>query len=264
MISIRKLESLPRQTRRRKVVRLLESWVAERMVPDPAFADALAALVEADGGLPDAVTLAAVELRARLREGGVQTSVRSADRLRHALMGYLGVGPADWDLLPPARVRGTGAEEEPERTPLAAVVLYLESIRSPFNAGSLIRTASAFGLDCVAMSEDCPPFEQPRLIRSAMGATASVALRRESLAAFAAGVEGPCIALELGGTPCDRYSFPRRGALLVGSEELGLSPEALDVCEARVTVPLYGAKASLNVGVACGIALAFWAASLRD
>jgi TrmH family RNA methyltransferase len=52
--------------------------------------------------------------------------------------------------------------------------------------------------------------------------------------------------------------------MLVGSEELGLSPEALGIARAgRVSVPMAGAKRSLNVAVACGIVLQAWTASLR-
>lgn len=71
---------------------------------------------------------------------------------------------------------------------------------------------------------------------------------------------GELVALETGGIPVSEFSFPRRGVLMVGSEELGLSPAALERASRHVSVPLVGAKASLNVGVAVGIALSWWAA----
>jgi len=49
--------------------------------------------------------------------------------------------------------------------------------------------------------------------------------------------------------------------LIAGSEELGVSPRALAAADAslgRVSIPVYGAKASLNVSVAFGIALQAW------
>jgi TrmH family RNA methyltransferase len=52
--------------------------------------------------------------------------------------------------------------------------------------------------------------------------------------------------------------------MLVGCEELGLSPEALRLARAgRVSVPMAGAKRSLNVAVAFGIVMQAWFASLR-
>jgi TrmH family RNA methyltransferase len=69
-------------------------------------------------------------------------------------------------------------------------------------------------------------------------------------------------ALETGGIPLAEFSFPRRGLLIVGSEELGVSPHALAAADAslgRVSIPCYGTKASLNVSVAFGIAMQAWA-----
>jgi len=72
-------------------------------------------------------------------------------------------------------------------------------------------------------------------------------------------------ALELGGTPLDQFSFPSSGIVLLGSEELGLSPEALELADrglGRVSIPLVGAKKSLNVAVAFGILMEAWRSSL--
>jgi TrmH family RNA methyltransferase len=72
----------------------------------------------------------------------------------------------------------------------------------------------------------------------------------------------PVFALETGGTPIEEFQFPRKGLLIAGSEELGVSPRALEAADAslgRVSIPCYGAKASLNVSVAFGIALSTWA-----
>ncbi|MCL2196180.1 MAG: TrmH family RNA methyltransferase, partial [Treponema sp.] len=71
----------------------------------------------------------------------------------------------------------------------------------------------------------------------------------------------PIFALETGGIPIAEFPFPRRGILIAGSEELGVSPRALAAADAslgRVTIPCYGTKASLNVSVAFGIALQAW------
>jgi TrmH family RNA methyltransferase len=72
-------------------------------------------------------------------------------------------------------------------------------------------------------------------------------------------------ALELGGAPIDQFHFPARGTVLVGSEELGLSPEAIRLADqglGRVSIPLAGAKRSLNVAVAFGILIEAWRAQL--
>lgn len=71
----------------------------------------------------------------------------------------------------------------------------------------------------------------------------------------------PVFALETGGVPLAEFPFPRRGVMIAGSEELGVSPRALASADAslgRVSIPIYGTKASLNVSVAFGIALQAW------
>jgi TrmH family RNA methyltransferase len=54
--------------------------------------------------------------------------------------------------------------------------------------------------------------------------------------------------------------------MIVGSEELGVSPEALRKADAslgRVSIPTIGAKGSLNVAVAFGIAMQSWLQFIR-
>jgi TrmH family RNA methyltransferase len=66
-------------------------------------------------------------------------------------------------------------------------------------------------------------------------------------------------ALEVGGIPLDKFSFPFPGLMVVGSEELGVSNKALQYCSAGfVGIPLVGTKASLNVATAFGIAGYSW------
>ena len=73
----------------------------------------------------------------------------------------------------------------------------------------------------------------------------------------------PVFALETGGTDINEFKFPQRGICIIGSEELGVSPEALArATYGTVTIPMKGLKASLNVGVAFGILMQKWVESL--
>ena len=99
-----------------------------------------------------------------------------------------------------------------------------------------------------------------------MGATAVVTWRRAGLEALGRardelGAEA-VFALELRGEPIADFIFPDRGLAVLGSEELGVSPEALAICGRRVSIPMLGAKGSLNVGVAFGVLAYAWGASL--
>ena len=73
----------------------------------------------------------------------------------------------------------------------------------------------------------------------------------------------PVFVLETGGTPLQDFVFPREGVVIIGSEELGVSPEALArATYGRVSIPMTGLKASLNVGVAFGILMQAWVSAL--
>jgi len=44
-------------------------------------------------------------------------------------------------------------------------------------------------------------------------------------------------------------------ALVVGNEVEGVSPEALQLCDTHLEIPMRGQKGSLNVSIATGVAL---------
>ncbi len=229
------------------------------------YLGALARALPGDAGIPGPCASAARELGSLLaaREAGSLPGagsdpelLRALDRLRHLLMAGTGQRPADWDLIDPS----TGRANPLAAPPVEGMRLYLEDIRSPFNLGSMFRTADAFGVGEILLSAECAGPDHPRALRSAMGAIDTVPYRRAGLEAL--GDCGPAFALELGGVPISEFAFPRRGIAVLGSEELGVSAPALGRCAlGRVSIPMYGRKASLNVAVACGILLSAWRAS---
>ncbi|MBP7262892.1 MAG: TrmH family RNA methyltransferase [Spirochaetia bacterium] len=187
---------------------------------------------------------------------------RSCNVLRRGLEAYAGRTPADWDFREPLGL----ALDPGARRVFPGVRAYLEDLRSPFNVGSIFRTADAFGVDELVLSGFVPDPGHPRAQRTALGASSVVAWRRGGLdeLAGAAGDLGPdaVFALELRGEPIDSFEFPARGLAVLGSEELGVSPEALALCGRRVSIPMLGAKGSLNVGVAFGVLMDAWRRSL--
>ncbi|HUW41914.1 MAG TPA: TrmH family RNA methyltransferase [Rectinemataceae bacterium] len=202
-----------------------------------------------------AVEAAAGALSRSSAEGGAL--LRAVDALRHALLTATGQAPADWDLLDPR----TGMPDPARRRVRRGLRVYLEDLRSPFNIGAIFRTADAFGVEELLLSPLAADPRHPRAARSAMGAVDMVPWRRGSLEELAAW--GPLFALELGGTPAGDFAFPAEGTVVVGSEELGVSPEALRLCSlGKVSIPMAGAKGSLNAAVAFGILLYAWTSSL--
>ena len=196
--------------------------------------------------------------------------LRICNYARNTLLELLGTFPAEWDLViaphnPAAAGSATQDGTVRARDFFPGVCVYAEDIRSPFNIGSIFRTAEAMGAERVLISPHCIDPTQPRAIRSGMGCIETMGWDRCDLDQLPEDLpkDIPVFALETGGTPIEEFKFPPRGICIIGSEELGVSPEALArATYGTVTIPMKGLKASLNVGVAFGILMQKWVESL--
>jgi rRNA methylases len=268
MIPLSKLAKLAPRHRMRKAALVLgevERGLMEK--PEAAgelrgFLCGLGELLAREPESPESVLAAASALVGSTARGteldGLGTELlRAVDALRHALISASGQAPADWDLLDP----NTGKLDPRSRSVRPGMRVYLEDLRSPFNVGSIFRTADAFGVEELLLSPACADPGHPRALRSAMGSIDLVPWRRLPLSDFP--VEAVFFALELGGQAIEDFDFPERAVAILGSEELGISREARDKCVGTVSIPMSGAKASLNVAVAFGIMMYAWSRHLH-
>lgn len=192
---------------------------------------------------------------------------RTCSLARNTLLAMIGTFPAEWDLIiaPHKNPFLTDGTVE-KRDFFEDIYVYAEDIRSPFNLGSIFRTAEAMGAQKVFVSPLCVPPEHPKAIRSGMGCIETLGWQKmslEELESFAKEKNLPIFVLETGGIPLEKFNFPKKGICIIGSEELGVSPKALaKATYGCVTIPMKGLKASLNVGVAWGILMQKWVESL--
>ncbi len=255
-----KLRELSPRTRVRKAARILQGLEMDAATGRPPDRGYLRELLRAIGVMDAAAPREAMAGLAAAIEQAADNAVllRGINALRHALLAVLDAAPAEWDLV--SLETGLLDRGDLEVFPFT---VYLEDIRSPFNVGSLFRTAEAFGARSMLISPHTPLPTHPRARRTALGAVDALPWETCSLERLA--TLDDVFALELGGTPIGDFTFPSAGVVLVGSEELGLSPEALRLADekrGRVSIPLAGAKRSLNVSVAFGILMYAWQASL--
>lgn len=182
---------------------------------------------------------------------------------RNHLFALIGTFPAEWDLV--IAPHAPSVDENgivKQRSFYPGMCVYVEDIRSPFNIGSIFRTAEGMGAEKVYISPGCTDPGQSRAVRSGMGCIETMGFERVKLEELPADI--PVFALETGGTPIEEFKFPAKGICVIGSEELGISPQALARASyGRVTIPMIGLKASLNVGVAFGILMQKWVESVK-
>ncbi len=188
---------------------------------------------------------------------------RICNAARNSLLKIIGTFPAEWDLvIAPHASPFDESGVVRKRSFFPGVCVYAEDIRSPFNIGSIFRTAEGLGAEKVYISPNCVDPIQPRAVRSGMGCVETMGYERKSLEELPPDI--PVFALETGGTSIEEFNFPESGICIIGSEELGVSPQALKrATYGTVTIPMTGLKASLNVGVAFGILMQKWCEFLR-
>jgi TrmH family RNA methyltransferase len=262
MIPLHKLGQLPRSQRLRKIGKIFAEAEYRMSLGEPPSTDGMSYLGKLVELLSqdEAFSPAVVSTLRALRfdpETGEEELRRGLNTVRHILLAETGKQTADWDF-----IDHEGRLDSAKRQPFPGMRIYLEDIRSPFNVGAMFRTAESFGAERIYLSPLCADPTHPRAERTAMGCTSILPWERLS---DAADLEGPFFALETGGTELGSFHFPQQAIMIIGSEELGVSPQSLaraDNSLGRVSIPVYGAKGSLNVSVAFGIALQAWASAL--
>ena len=136
-------------------------------------------------------------------------------------------------------------------------ILLLEDIQDPGNAGTLIRTAAAFGFSGVIMTENCADPLAPKCVQATAGTVLSVWLRRTAryldLVKALKEKGYSLIAADLNGVAEPLVLYRQSKLLLaLGNEVAGLSGALLKAADYRLRIPIVREKAeSLNVA-ACG------------
>lgn len=142
--------------------------------------------------------------------------------------------------------------------PKKAVVLIIDGVEIPGNAGTMLRMADGAGADAVFFCNRKVRMTHPKLIKSSQGAIltvptyefSSVAECRQWLKKFG-------FTVYLADTRAERYyydePFGTNCALVVGSERYGIAREWYDDDYSMIAIPMLGKCDSLNVGVAATV-----------
>jgi tRNA G18 (ribose-2'-O)-methylase SpoU len=157
--------------------------------------------------------------------------------------------------LPPRRIRGSSNRYQ--------VYALLDNLRSAYNVGSIFRTASAVELDHLYLCGTTPSPAHSRVAKTSLGAEGFVSWSAHNNSLDLAEkliAEGHFLAALEGGTKSQWLTdlAPQPGishiTLIVGNERSGIDPELMILSHQVLALPMMGAKSSLNVTVAFGIA----------
>ena len=145
--------------------------------------------------------------------------------------------------------------------PRPEIHIVLDRLRSAHNVGNIFRLADAVGANEIVCCGYTAAPPHPKLVKTAMGTDKTVPFRSFPTAADALRelkAEGcKAVAVETLETACDawKFDYPDKIALLLGNEALGISPDALELCDAAVSLPMFGTKVSINVGNCAAVVL---------
>jgi len=140
------------------------------------------------------------------------------------------------------------------------LVLVLDRITDVRNFGAIARTAECAGVDTILIPEQNAAAINADAIKTSAGALHKVTVCRTwnlKLALQFMKDSGIQIIACTEKTQDNMYkpNYTPPTAIIMGSEEDGVSPEFLKMSDARVKIPMSGKIASLNVSVAAGVIL---------
>ena len=140
-------------------------------------------------------------------------------------------------------------------------VLLLDDIQDPGNLGTIVRSAVAFNIDTIVLSNDTVDLYNPKVLRSTQGMIFHTniiecdlidvisKLHDKNITVYGTDVNNGIDAREL--SDLDKTSF----ALIMGNEGNGVRKEVKELCDKNLYINMNENVESLNVGVATSILL---------
>ena len=140
----------------------------------------------------------------------------------------------------------------------APLVMVLEDLQDPGNAGTILRTGEGAGVKGVLLTKTCVDITNPKVIRSTMGSIYRipflyvedvVSLKKKladrGIRSFAAHLKGE--------NSYDREDYRGGTAFFIGNEGRGLTDSAAETADCLIRIPMCGKVESLNAAMAAGI-----------
>ncbi|MGE5417388.1 MAG: TrmH family RNA methyltransferase [Acidobacteriota bacterium] len=139
------------------------------------------------------------------------------------------------------------------------VILLLTGLQDPGNMGTILRTAAAFGIGAVLLSEGTVDPFAPKVFRASAGAVIDLPVfgdvtERDLLRFIKEGYRVLACEAHNGANLSDADMLGKT-IIVVGNEGQGVAPQFAEHVDQSIKIPLQSGVESLNAAVACGIIL---------
>ena len=135
-------------------------------------------------------------------------------------------------------------------------ILLLEDIQDPGNLGSILRSASASGVDLVYLSDHCADLWSPKVLRGGQGAHFHLpCIEKAIFSDITKTFTGKIFATTLNGKSIFKENLKGPVAFIFGNEGSGLQSETLDLTSHIIHIPMQKGIESLNVSAAVSVCL---------
>jgi RNA methyltransferase, TrmH family len=139
------------------------------------------------------------------------------------------------------------------------LVVVLESLEKPGNLGAVLRTCDGVGVEAVLVCDPKTDVYNPNVIRSSTGVIFSVPVVCASSVEISAFLKSKkiriCATAPATTKLYTQADFKGAWALVLGSEDQGLSDHWLKLADMTVKIPMNGRADSLNVSISAAIIL---------
>lgn len=139
-------------------------------------------------------------------------------------------------------------------------ILILDRITDVRNFGGIARTAVCMGVDAILIPSQGSATVTGDAIKTSAGALLQIPvcktdLLKDSMFYLQQNGFQLVACTEKSRTSTEQYQFFGPTAIVMGSEENGITSDLIKMCDAKLSIPMAGGVASLNVGVATGMIL---------
>ena len=133
-------------------------------------------------------------------------------------------------------------------------ILILDNIQDPGNLGTIIRSAVAFNISTIILSDDCVDLYNDKVIRSSEGMIFNINIVRKKLIEIIPKLKEngyTVYATTVNGN--GYFENDSKIALVIGNEGNGIKEDILNLCDKNITIKMNKECESLNAGVAASI-----------